>query len=99
MKIRQLPDPSVVAKMKAGARTNILVIGGGLTSAQVADMAIRRGVTKVWHLIRGPLKGKRYNSCMRKNLYQPDISETLRRRSELDGEIQEPRKVDILVSR
>jgi len=57
MQIRQFPDPSVTAKIKAGKQTNVLVIGGGLTSAQVADMAVRRGVTKVWHLMRGPLKG------------------------------------------
>lgn len=59
MRIRDFPDPSVKAKMEIGRTTNVVVIGGGLTSAQVADMAIRHGVTKVWHLMRGPLKGRR----------------------------------------
>lgn len=43
------------------ARKNVLVIGGGLTSAQISDRVIRHGKgsghTKVWHLIRGPLRG------------------------------------------
>ena len=44
-------------KVRAGKRTNVLVIGGGLTSAQVGDLVLKQGVTKVWHLTRGPLKG------------------------------------------
>ena len=57
MQMKQFPDPCVTAKMNAGKKTNVVVCGGGLTSAQVADMAIRHGVTKVWHIMRGPLKG------------------------------------------
>lgn len=41
-------------------RTNVLVIGGGLTSAQVVDKALRSGVHNVWHLMRGPMKGKKH---------------------------------------
>nr|POE54473.1 hypothetical protein CFP56_41411 [Quercus suber] len=52
-----LVDPSVVAKMKLNRRTNVLVIGGGLTSAQVADALVRGGVSKVWLFMRGPCKG------------------------------------------
>jgi cation diffusion facilitator CzcD-associated flavoprotein CzcO len=44
-------------KVGAGKRTNVLVVGGGLTSAQVGDLVIRQGVAKVWHLTRGSLKG------------------------------------------
>lgn len=58
MQIQQFPDPSVSAKIATGKSTNVMVIGGGLTSAQVADLALRRGVTKVWHILRGGLKGR-----------------------------------------
>lgn len=45
------------AKVAAGKRTNVLVIGGGLTSAQIGDLVLKQGVTKVWHLMRGTMKG------------------------------------------
>ena len=44
-------------KVEGGKRTNVVVVGGGLTSAQVGDLVIRQGVEKVWHLTRGALKG------------------------------------------
>jgi glycine/D-amino acid oxidase-like deaminating enzyme len=52
-------------KTKSNKEKNVLVIGGGLTSAQVADRAVRygNGRTKVWHLIRGPLKRKFFHIC------------------------------------
>lgn len=59
MRIQEFPARVVMDKIRARAETSVLVIGGGLTSAQVADMAIRHGVTKVWHIMRGSLKGKR----------------------------------------
>jgi hypothetical protein len=31
--------------------TNVMVVGGGLISAKIGDLAIRRGVTKVWHIM------------------------------------------------
>jgi hypothetical protein len=45
------------AKVKAGKKTNVVVVGGGLTSAQIGDLVLKQGVTKVWHLMRGTLKG------------------------------------------
>lgn len=42
-------------------RTNLLVVGGGLTSAQIADAALKRGVTKVYQIMRGPLKVKDFD--------------------------------------
>lgn len=51
-----LPE-SLKAKVMAGRRTNVLVIGGGLTSAQIGDLVLKQGVSKVWHLTRGTLKG------------------------------------------
>jgi cation diffusion facilitator CzcD-associated flavoprotein CzcO len=57
MQIQQFPDPNLKRKIKAGKETNVVVVGGGLTSAQIADLAITKGVTKVWHLMRSGLKG------------------------------------------
>jgi hypothetical protein len=61
MQIKELPDPSVKVKIVQGQTTNVLVVGGGLTSAQIADLAIRRGVTKVWHVMRSHLKVKPFD--------------------------------------
>ncbi|KAJ0159068.1 hypothetical protein CTA2_10367 [Colletotrichum tanaceti] len=61
MQIQTFPDPAVQAKMAARKTTNVLVVGGGLTSAQLSDLAIRRGVSKVWHLMRGPCKVKPFD--------------------------------------
>ncbi|KAL1638317.1 hypothetical protein SLS56_000125 [Neofusicoccum ribis] len=61
MQIQRFPDPVVSAKIKAKKETNVLVVGGGLTSAQISDMAIRKGITKVWHLMRGSCKVKPFD--------------------------------------
>jgi glycine/D-amino acid oxidase-like deaminating enzyme len=45
------------AKVAAGKRTEVLVVGGGLTSAQIGDLVLRQGVSRVWHLMRGTMKG------------------------------------------
>jgi len=55
--IETFPDPGTQKKINAKEHTNVLVVGGGLTSAQLTDMCIRHGVTKVWHIMRGPMKG------------------------------------------
>lgn len=59
--IDQFPDPVVQDKIQRGLETNILVVGGGLTSAQLSDLAIRRGVTTVWHIMRGPCRVKPFD--------------------------------------
>lgn len=61
MKIATFPDPIVRARVAAQRRTNVVVVGGGLTSAQLSDLAIRRGVTRVWHLMRGTVKLKAFD--------------------------------------
>ncbi|KAF6835439.1 FAD binding domain-containing protein [Colletotrichum plurivorum] len=61
MQIQTFPDPVLKSKIAARRPTNVLVVGGGLTSAQLSDLAIRRGVTKVWHLMRGPLRVKPFD--------------------------------------
>lgn len=59
--IEQFPDPIVQEKINRGQETNILVVGGGLTSAQLSDLAIRRGVTTVWHIMRGTCRVKPFD--------------------------------------
>ncbi|KAI4613279.1 hypothetical protein J4E83_007692 [Alternaria metachromatica] len=61
MQIKQFPPPHVMAKVKARQSTSMLIVGGGLTSIQLADLAIKRGVNKVWMLMRGPLKVKHFD--------------------------------------
>lgn len=61
MQIREFPDPSLKAKMAAKQPTNVFVVGGGLTSAQLSDLAVRRGVTRVWHMMRGPCRIKLFD--------------------------------------
>ncbi|KAF2001262.1 FAD/NAD(P)-binding domain-containing protein [Amniculicola lignicola CBS 123094] len=61
MQLNDFPSPSVKNKIAKRASTNILIVGGGLTSIQLADLALKRGVTKVWLLMRGPLKVKYFD--------------------------------------
>lgn len=61
MQIRDFPDAIVQKKMEAGRPTSVLVVGGGLTSGQLSDLAVRKGVTKVWHIMRGPMKVKHFD--------------------------------------
>lgn len=61
MHIKTFPDPVVKSRAAAGMQTNVLIVGGGLTSAQLTDLAIRQGVTKVWHFMRGPCKVKYFD--------------------------------------
>lgn len=57
----QYPAPIIQQRLAAKKPTNLLIIGGGLTSAQLADVAIRRGVTKVYHFLRSPLRLKHFD--------------------------------------
>ncbi|RMZ66915.1 fad binding domain-containing [Pyrenophora seminiperda CCB06] len=61
MQIKQFPPPHVARKISARQTSSILIIGGGLTSIQLADLALKRGVTKVFLLMRGPLKVKHFD--------------------------------------
>jgi hypothetical protein len=51
----------VLSKIAAKQQTNIIVIGGGLSSAQISALLSKHGVTKVWHLMRGGLKVKNFD--------------------------------------
>lgn len=61
MHIKQFPPPQVKAKIAARRSTNMLIVGGGLTSIQIADVALSRGVNKIHLLMRGPLKVKYFD--------------------------------------
>lgn len=61
MQIREFPDPSVKAKLKQKKDVNIVVVGGGLTSAQLTAMASKHGAKKVFHLVRGRLRVKPFD--------------------------------------
>ncbi|KAL1868356.1 hypothetical protein Plec18167_008281 [Paecilomyces lecythidis] len=59
--IKTFPSPNVKARIRNRQETNVVVVGGGLSSAQVVDMAVRKGVTKVWFFLRGELKVKHFD--------------------------------------
>ena len=59
--IRSFPSPNVRQKIQQRRETNVVVVGGGLSSAQLVDMAVRKRVTKVWFLMRSDLKGEPAN--------------------------------------
>ena len=61
MCIEQIPDPIVQRRIMSHMPTNILVVGGGLTSAQITDLAINKGVSKVWHIMRGQIRVKHFD--------------------------------------
>ena len=61
MKIKAFPDPIIKDRIGKERETNVLVIGGGLTAAQLADLAIQRGVTRVWLLTRSALRVKHFD--------------------------------------
>ncbi|KAF1912460.1 hypothetical protein BDU57DRAFT_365706 [Ampelomyces quisqualis] len=61
MQIKQFPPAHVKAKIESRRLTRMLIVGGGLTSIQLADLAIKRGVSKVWQLMRGDLKVKYFD--------------------------------------
>jgi uncharacterized NAD(P)/FAD-binding protein YdhS len=56
-----LLPPNVLQKVSAKKTTNVVVVGGGLSSAQISALVSKAGVTKVWHLMRGSLKVKHFD--------------------------------------
>ncbi|KAI9763254.1 MAG: hypothetical protein M1835_007878 [Candelina submexicana] len=51
----------VRAKISRHRETNVVVVGGGLTSCQLGDLLVKRGVSKVWYLMRTGLKVKPFD--------------------------------------
>ncbi|CAO1634999.1 unnamed protein product [Parajaminaea phylloscopi] len=75
------PPPAVQAKSSLQEKI-LVVVGGGLTSAQISDVALRRGFTKVKLLMRGHMKVKpfdvsldwmgRYSNLRKMQFWQED---------------------------
>ncbi|KAH0253488.1 FAD binding domain-containing protein, partial [Aureobasidium melanogenum] len=61
MQIREFPDPLVTTKLRQKKDVNIVVVGGGLTSAQLTVMASKHGARNVFHLVRGRLRVKPFD--------------------------------------
>ncbi|KAK2797998.1 hypothetical protein FQN50_008994 [Emmonsiellopsis sp. PD_5] len=59
--IQRFPAPNLSAKIRLRQETNVVVVGGGLSSAHIIDMAVKAGVGKVWHFTRGDLKVKHFD--------------------------------------
>lgn len=59
--ITQYPHPRIMEKVKLGIPNKLVVVGGGLTSAQLIDVAIKKGVDKCYLLLRGPIKIKHFD--------------------------------------
>lgn len=55
------PSPNVRAKIRRREHTCVLIVGGGLTAAQLSDLAIRKGVSEVHMITRGELKVKSFD--------------------------------------
>ncbi|CAK7903393.1 hypothetical protein CAAN1_32S00518 [[Candida] anglica] len=59
--VSQHPHPRVVSKVARGKPTKLVVIGGGLTSAQLVEVALQSGVEKCYLMLRGPLRIKHFD--------------------------------------
>lgn len=55
------PSPKLQERILNGHQTSMLVIGGGLTAAQVAHLAILRGVSHVTMVVRNRFKSKPFD--------------------------------------
>ncbi|WFD28710.1 hypothetical protein MNAN1_003723 [Malassezia nana] len=55
------PNATLNARIKSRQPTTVIVIGGGLSSAQICDLCVRKGFTKVIFLLRGYFKVKPFD--------------------------------------
>ncbi|CAH2351729.1 hypothetical protein CLIB1423_04S04632 [[Candida] railenensis] len=60
-KVSSFPDANIIHKIEQGKRNSMVVVGGGLTSAQLVDVALRSGVEKCYLLLRGGMKIKHFD--------------------------------------
>ena len=56
-----VPPPHIAARIASGRPTTAIVIGGGLTSAQLTDQCVRRGFSRVILVMRGFFKVKPFD--------------------------------------
>ncbi|KAJ5887990.1 hypothetical protein N7495_008031 [Penicillium taxi] len=61
IKLFPFPGSNLRRKIQYREQTNVVVVGGGLSSAQIVDMVVRKGVTRVWLLMRSDLKVKHFD--------------------------------------
>ena len=64
-------------KILARVPTAIVIIGGGLTSAQIANKCIENGVGRVLLVMRGPLKRGFLTNMAKVNVDLPSLSKTV----------------------
>lgn len=57
----EFPHTKISGKIDNGELTKVVIVGGGLTSAQMAHSCILSGVNKVYLVLRGPLKIKHFD--------------------------------------
>lgn len=57
----EVPNAKVLSKIQKGKPTEVVVIGGGLTSAQFTEKLINEGVDKVHFITRGEIKIKHFD--------------------------------------
>lgn len=55
------PTTTLKARIQARQSTTVVIIGGGLSSAQICDLCVRKGFTKVILLLRGFFKVKPFD--------------------------------------
>ncbi|RKO91278.1 hypothetical protein BDK51DRAFT_16881 [Blyttiomyces helicus] len=70
--------PALQEKINRGEETCVALVGGGLTSAQIADVLLRKGVSHVYLICRGHLKVKHFDFPLTwlgkyKNLHHADF--------------------------
>ena len=71
-----LPE-SLKRKSLARVPTAVVIIGGGLTSAQIANQCIENGVGRVFLVMRGPLKCRSLSGIIRVNVDSLSLSKTV----------------------
>lgn len=94
---KEFPPLHIRQKITKRQETNLVIVGGGLTSAQTANLAIRKGVSKVWLLMRGEFKGKSSPSTASSSA--KSVSKTIRCGFGLDGKIPKRAEEYFLVRR
>ena len=57
----KFPHDRIMEKITQRKKSSVVIVGGGLTSAQLAHVAVLSGVEKVYLVIRGPLKIKHFD--------------------------------------
>lgn len=57
----QLPPEKTMERIQEGKHTEMAIVGGGLTSAQLTELVLSKGVDKVHLIIRGEIKIKHFD--------------------------------------